>query len=101
MAGRARRAPFSDECRAGADRRLRTLIPRWGARQRVAARSTEAVEDDRDNPLAAARTGVEPEAPANWDRPEDVAAAALYLAAPENTWVTGAVLTVDGGFSVR
>ncbi|HEY3471896.1 MAG TPA: SDR family oxidoreductase [Amycolatopsis sp.] len=34
-------------------------------------------------------------------RPEDVAAAALYLASPENSWVTGTVLTVDGGFTVR
>jgi len=34
-------------------------------------------------------------------RPADVAAAALYLAAPENTWVTGSILTVDGGFAVR
>jgi NAD(P)-dependent dehydrogenase (short-subunit alcohol dehydrogenase family) len=30
-----------------------------------------------------------------------VAAAALYLAAPANAWVTGSILTVDGGFSVR
>ncbi|MEV7046052.1 SDR family oxidoreductase [Amycolatopsis sp. NPDC051061] len=34
-------------------------------------------------------------------RPADVAAAALYLASPENSWVTGTILTVDGGFTVR
>jgi NAD(P)-dependent dehydrogenase (short-subunit alcohol dehydrogenase family) len=34
-------------------------------------------------------------------RPADVAAAALYLATPENSWVTGTILTVDGGFTVR
>ncbi|WP_410621288.1 SDR family NAD(P)-dependent oxidoreductase [Amycolatopsis sp. cmx-8-4] len=33
--------------------------------------------------------------------PADVAAAALYLVAPANTWVTGSILTVDGGFAVR
>jgi NAD(P)-dependent dehydrogenase (short-subunit alcohol dehydrogenase family) len=34
-------------------------------------------------------------------RPADVAAAALYLADPANTWVTGSIMTVDGGFAVR
>lgn len=33
--------------------------------------------------------------------PEDVARAALYLASDEASFVTGAVLTVDGGWTVR
>ncbi len=33
--------------------------------------------------------------------PEDIAAAALYLASDEARWVTGAELTADGGMSVR
>jgi NAD(P)-dependent dehydrogenase (short-subunit alcohol dehydrogenase family) len=33
--------------------------------------------------------------------PQDVAQAALYLASDEAAFVTGAVLTVDGGWTVR
>jgi NAD(P)-dependent dehydrogenase (short-subunit alcohol dehydrogenase family) len=33
--------------------------------------------------------------------PEDVAAAAAYLASDDARFVTGAVLTVDGGWTVR
>lgn len=32
--------------------------------------------------------------------PQDIACAALYLASPASSWVTGAVLNVDGGSSV-
>jgi NAD(P)-dependent dehydrogenase (short-subunit alcohol dehydrogenase family) len=34
-------------------------------------------------------------------RPEDVAAAALYLASPGSRFVTGAILPVDGGWTAR
>jgi 7-alpha-hydroxysteroid dehydrogenase len=33
-------------------------------------------------------------------RPEDIACAALHLASPASSWVTGTILNVDGGSSV-
>jgi NAD(P)-dependent dehydrogenase (short-subunit alcohol dehydrogenase family) len=33
-------------------------------------------------------------------RPDDVVAAARYLASPAGSWITGHILTVDGGFSL-
>jgi NAD(P)-dependent dehydrogenase (short-subunit alcohol dehydrogenase family) len=33
-------------------------------------------------------------------RPEEIAAAALYLASDEASFVTGSALIIDGGFSV-
>jgi len=33
-------------------------------------------------------------------RPQDIAALALYLAGPESEWMTGAVITLDGGISL-
>ena len=40
--------------------------------------------------------------PANrWGQPQDLAGAALYLSAPASNYVTGTVLTVDGGWMGR
>ncbi len=33
--------------------------------------------------------------------PEDVAQAALFLAADESRWITGVLLLVDGGYTAR
>jgi len=38
---------------------------------------------------------------ARWGQPEDLAGAALYLASPASNYVTGTVLTVDGGWMGR
>ncbi|MEE9488647.1 MAG: SDR family oxidoreductase [Candidatus Brocadiales bacterium] len=34
-------------------------------------------------------------------QPEDIAYACLYLASDEASWVTGAVLSVDGGYTAK
>jgi NAD(P)-dependent dehydrogenase (short-subunit alcohol dehydrogenase family) len=39
--------------------------------------------------------------PLGFGQPEDVAAAAAFLASDEARWITGTVLTVDGGYSAR
>jgi 2-deoxy-D-gluconate 3-dehydrogenase len=38
---------------------------------------------------------------ARWGRPQDLAGAALYLSSPASDYVTGTVLTVDGGWMGR
>jgi NAD(P)-dependent dehydrogenase (short-subunit alcohol dehydrogenase family) len=38
---------------------------------------------------------------ADFGTPEDIALAAVYLASDESRFTTGAVLTVDGGWTVR
>jgi NAD(P)-dependent dehydrogenase (short-subunit alcohol dehydrogenase family) len=34
-------------------------------------------------------------------KPEDVARAAVFLLAPQNPWITGIDLVVDGGYTAR
>ena len=37
---------------------------------------------------------------ARWGKPEELQGAVVFLASPASDYVTGAVLTVDGGYSV-
>ncbi len=47
------------------------------------------------------RASVSEKHPLGIGEPADVASAAMYLASDESRWVTGAELTVDGGYSIR
>ena len=47
------------------------------------------------------RASVSEKHPLGIGEPADVASGALYLASDESRWVTGAELTVDGGYSIR
>ena len=47
---------------------------------------------------AAMRSAMEANTPLKClGQPEDIAAAALYLASPASAWVTGKIIDVDGG----
>jgi NAD(P)-dependent dehydrogenase (short-subunit alcohol dehydrogenase family) len=46
-------------------------------------------------------TAIEARTPAGrWGMPEDITGAVLFLASPAAAFMTGACLTVDGGYSV-
>jgi len=61
--------------------------PMWRARRDASGRSLKRKTFDALHPLG--RMGT----------PEDVAALALYLASDESSWMTGSVLTLDGGLT--
>jgi gluconate 5-dehydrogenase len=56
--------------------------------------NTALVNDETFSAWVTGRTPV-----GRWGRPEEIGAAALYLASDEAAFVNGHVLVVDGGFS--
>jgi NAD(P)-dependent dehydrogenase (short-subunit alcohol dehydrogenase family) len=71
--------------------RVNAVAPGW-----IATPLTGALrEDEARSQAILSRTPLN-----RWGKPEDIAGAVLFLCSPAARFITGAVLTVDGGYSV-
>jgi NAD(P)-dependent dehydrogenase (short-subunit alcohol dehydrogenase family) len=91
--------------KAGVINLTQNLAVRYG---QVGVRANVICPGTVDTPVWAPRVAIQPdifERLVNWypvgrvGKPEDIAAAAIYLASDEAAFVSGAVLTVDGGLT--
>ena len=76
-------APDSIRCNA--------LAPGW-----IATPLTQALREDEDR----SRAIVERTPMRRWGQPADVIGPALFLLSPAAAFITGAILPVDGGYSI-
>ena len=77
---------------AGFDINVNAIAPGY-----IATNNTQALREDADRNKA-----ILDRIPAGrWGDPSDIAATAVYLAAPASNYVNGAVLNVDGGWLAR
>ncbi len=71
--------------------RVNAIAPGW-----VATPLTQALQDDAERSAAIlARTPL-----ARWAQPDDIAGAAVFLCSPAACFITGTVVTVDGGYMI-
>jgi 3-oxoacyl-[acyl-carrier protein] reductase len=76
----------------------RDLGPRGSTANLVDPGPTDTAMNPADGPLAATITGFT--ALGRYGRPEEIADVVAYLAGPASSCITGAVVDVDGGFTV-
>ena len=72
---------------------VNAILPGW-VETDLTARARQDVPTLNDSVLARTPAG-------RWGQPEDVAGSAVFLASRASDFVTGAVLAVDGGYSIR
>lgn len=76
---------------AGENIRVNAVAPGW-----IATPLTGALrEDESRSQVILQRTPLN-----RWGQPDDIAGAVLFLCSPAARFITGAVLTVDGGYSI-
>jgi 2-deoxy-D-gluconate 3-dehydrogenase len=75
---------------------VNAILPGW-----VETEMTIGLRDSEDTEIKRIYGSINERIPAGrWARPEDIAGAAVFLASAASDYVTGAVLTVDGGYSI-
>lgn len=82
---------------AGDNIQANIILPGW-----VETEMTTGLRDNHDPQIQRIRDTITGRIPAGrWARPDDIAGAAVFLASAASDYVTGSVLTVDGGYSVN